>query len=120
MSVLARPVGIAWSHAREFCLRGGRRTSPRGWKAVLVVSSCAVARLQYVKLLTLTLGLAGLATVIYGIAQGQLPFIVAGFFAIGVAAILPRARKIRVKADETGVEVDATLIPPPDDPDATP
>jgi hypothetical protein len=71
----------------------------------------------------LTYGLfaAGALCLVVGLWKENFDFVVAGLIAIAVAAILRRAKgRLWGRVSKKGVEVEATLIPPPDDPDATP
>lgn len=72
--------------------------------------------------LTRGLFVAGAVAFVYGLWQHDLRYTITGLVAMGVAAIFRRAKdKILVRFGwRRGVEVQATIIPPPDDPDATP
>jgi hypothetical protein len=84
--------------------------------------SSAAATVPESMYLTRGFFVAGAIAFVYGLWQHDLRYTVAGLIAMGTAAIFRRAKdKILVRVGgEKGVEVQATIIPPPDDPDATP
>ena len=61
--------------------------------------------------------LAGLASVIYGLAEGKSTFAWIGVVALIVAALIRRMKgHFRLRADSSGIEIEGTVIPPPEDP----